>query len=239
MGLDTVELVMALEEQFGIELPDAALAAARTPGDIIDLIFNKVQSADASTCMNQRAFHALRRALIKCCGRKRAEITPNATLESLIPRQRRREDWERLGLELLVGPPESATKPGRGAAWPGLRRPGWLEGLLLGMTGAAGLAALLQWRSGWAGLGVAVVTLVIEWWLTMPWCREFRRELATVGQLARRLVAIAPRIFEPEGRRWRRADVAQVVRDITIEQLGLKPEQYREDARFVEDLGAG
>jgi hypothetical protein len=33
--------------------------------------------------------------------------------------------------------------------------------------------------------------------------------------------------------------VAVTVRRLTIEHLGLRPEQYREDARFVEDLGAG
>jgi acyl carrier protein len=237
MGLDTVELVMALEEQFGIELKDDDWVRVRTPGDIIDIIVGKVQSADAATCMSRRAFYALRRALIKCCGRQRAEVTPDALLESLISRQRRREDWERLGAELLLGPLEASPQLGRTSAWPGLRRPGWLESLVLGLVVAAGLGALFRWRSGWAGLGMAVVTVVVGWGLTVPWCREFPRELATAGQLARRLVAIAPRIFEPEGRRWRRADVALVVRDITISELGLKPEDYREDARFVEDLG--
>ena len=239
MGLDTVELVMALEEQFGVELKDDEWVSASTPKDVIDLICGKVQSADAATCMSQRAFYALRRALIKCCGRRRAEITPDATLESLIPRERRREDWERLGVELLVGPPDAAPKSDRPPDWPALRRPEWLVALLLSLAVAAGLAALVLWQSGWAALGVVAALVSLEWGLTVPWCREFPREIATVGQLARRLIGIAPKIFEPEGRRWRREDVAQVVRDITIEQLGLKPGQYREDARFIEDLGAG
>ena len=33
--------------------------------------------------------------------------------------------------------------------------------------------------------------------------------------------------------------VAEIVRLLTIEQLGLKPKKYREDARFVQDFGAG
>jgi acyl carrier protein len=32
--------------------------------------------------------------------------------------------------------------------------------------------------------------------------------------------------------------VAEIVRLQTINQLGLKPKEYREDARFVEDFGA-
>lgn len=39
-------------------------------------------------------------------------------------------------------------------------------------------------------------------------------------------------------KRCSREQVASKVREITIEQLGIKPEQYHEDARFVEDFGA-
>jgi acyl carrier protein len=36
MGLDTVELVMAWEEEFGVPIPDAAAATMATPRDVID-----------------------------------------------------------------------------------------------------------------------------------------------------------------------------------------------------------
>lgn len=36
---------------------------------------------------------------------------------------------------------------------------------------------------------------------------------------------------------WTRDAVAKKVRSIVIEQLGLKESAYREDARFIEDLG--
>lgn len=36
MGLDGVELVMALEEEFGVEIPEAAAAQMRTPRDVIE-----------------------------------------------------------------------------------------------------------------------------------------------------------------------------------------------------------
>lgn len=38
MGLDSVELVMAFEEEFGIRIPDAAAAAMLTPRDVIDFV---------------------------------------------------------------------------------------------------------------------------------------------------------------------------------------------------------
>ena len=38
MGLDTVELVMAFEEKFGVSIPDAATAKLVTPRDVVDYL---------------------------------------------------------------------------------------------------------------------------------------------------------------------------------------------------------
>ena len=45
MGLDLVELVMAVEERFGITLTDAEAEKAETPAKLIDLVVSKVQTA--------------------------------------------------------------------------------------------------------------------------------------------------------------------------------------------------
>lgn len=42
-SLDTVELVMALEEEFGIEIPDKDAEKAKTVGDVISYIDNKLK----------------------------------------------------------------------------------------------------------------------------------------------------------------------------------------------------
>jgi len=42
-SLDTVELVMALEEEFGIEIPDEDAEKAKTVGDVISYIDNKLK----------------------------------------------------------------------------------------------------------------------------------------------------------------------------------------------------
>ena len=43
-SLDTVELVMALEEEFGIEIPDEDAEKMTTVGDAVKYIEEKVQS---------------------------------------------------------------------------------------------------------------------------------------------------------------------------------------------------
>lgn len=41
-----------------------------------------------------------------------------------------------------------------------------------------------------------------------------------------------------ERRLYSRAEIAEHVRRITIEQLGLRPEEYREEGRFIQDFHA-
>ena len=41
-SLDTVELVMALEEEFGIEIPDDDAEKAKTVGDVVEYINKKI-----------------------------------------------------------------------------------------------------------------------------------------------------------------------------------------------------
>ncbi len=43
-SLDTVELVMALEEEFGIEIPDEDAEKAKTVGDVIAYIDKKLKN---------------------------------------------------------------------------------------------------------------------------------------------------------------------------------------------------
>ena len=43
MGLDTVELVMAIEEEFGVEIPDADAERLRSVGDVASYVFEELQ----------------------------------------------------------------------------------------------------------------------------------------------------------------------------------------------------
>ena len=48
MGLDTVELVMTLEEEFGIEIPNEDAARLATVGEIADYILARLASGGGS-----------------------------------------------------------------------------------------------------------------------------------------------------------------------------------------------
>lgn len=228
MGLDLVELVMSVEERFGITLSDADAERADTPAKLIDIVLEKVQAAGPTVCLTARAFYAIRRALMKEFGWHRSQIRPGARLEELVPRARRQAAWQRLASGFVAD------------RWPDLRRPWWVK-VPLSLLVCALLAGVLKLHFDGVSVWISGLFALLIWagaiLATKPFCLEFPEDRATVGQLAEFLVAFGPKLFGTENRSWTRPDVAAAIREITIEELGLKPGQYREDARFVQDLG--
>lgn len=49
MGLDTVELVMAFEDEFGVSIKDEDAEKMITPGNVADYVFSQVRTSKPST----------------------------------------------------------------------------------------------------------------------------------------------------------------------------------------------
>jgi acyl carrier protein len=227
MGLDIVELVMSIEESFGLELPDAEAEKLVTPAQLIEYILSQVKLTDQSVCLSRRTFYALRRTLMADFACTRRQVKPDVLLESLIPRPNRRAAWQRTQAAL------------QSKSWPELHRPAWLVIILFVVFAGSSIGFWAAGLPPWAAALLGVVPWRLALIATKPFRTEFPQSCLTAGELARFLVGHAPGLLAPTGRVWTREEVAVTVRRLTIEHLGLRPEQYREDARFVEDLGAG
>ncbi|MBX9724393.1 MAG: phytanoyl-CoA dioxygenase family protein [Candidatus Obscuribacterales bacterium] len=83
-GLDTVELVMAIEEEFGLEIPDVAAEKMVTVGDTYDYLRMRLASAPPAECLSQKIFYKLRRGLIDNFKVKRHSISPDTKLVDVL-----------------------------------------------------------------------------------------------------------------------------------------------------------
>src|SRR5437763_15243690 len=96
MGLDSVELVMELEDAFGVSIPDDDAEKAQTVGQtvllIVDLL-SRSRGPDPSYCASARAFYQLRRELVAHCGIARKVIRPDSRVGELVPSGPRRNAW--------------------------------------------------------------------------------------------------------------------------------------------------
>ncbi len=63
MGLDTVELIISVEDRFGIHLPDREAETIVTVGDLYHSILGRLYSRPGPRCKTQHAFYRLRAAL--------------------------------------------------------------------------------------------------------------------------------------------------------------------------------
>jgi hypothetical protein len=107
-------MVMAVEEKFGITIPDGEAKKIGNMGQLYDFVHARVARGQAQVCVTSAAFYRLRRALGEVCGVPRQNVRPAAHLEQLVPLHDRRRYWQ--DLQARLG----------NLRLPSLRRPAWL-----------------------------------------------------------------------------------------------------------------
>lgn len=228
MGLDGVELILAAEESFGIEISDEEAGRVETAGDLCELVRGKVRKRQERVCLTSAAFYRVRRGLTAVLGVERRSIRPGSVLEELLPRSERRQLWRELAERARLRLPD-------------LQMNGWfvLGALLLGPLGAGGAAlafgrnaewALLAGMSGFAGSLVSLRLMV-------PYAVGLPREVVTVGDLARVVLATNYEVVAREAGGLHPAETWDAVRMLIHVQTGASPARITPEARLVDDLG--
>jgi acyl carrier protein len=230
MGLDGVEIVMAVEDAFDIQIEDSEAARILTPRSLIDYVMNKVNTANSTICLTQSAFNLLRKSFIRHGDLKRSQLKPAAKLSALLPRRNRLELLWKITNELAIKKP------------PELVRPRWVNAALLGCSLASGIgAAAAVYSENYslpvlAFVFVAIAVAGFGFRLTKPLCTEFPKGLQNLGGFARWVMAHKGDLAETTLCGWTREQVTARVREIIVDVLGCNPD-FSEDARFIEDLG--
>lgn len=246
MGLDFVEIVMRIEEEFSIDLPDAELGSVLTVGDLYELVLSKVKSCTAAECVSSKAFYRTRRALVDSIGVPRRSIRPSTPLESLLPLESRVSHWRditrRIGLE-----------------FPKLHLPSFWWKVFTSLGGVAALiVVVLAWvaarRVGWPpGDGLSfwapalcawIVTFIIILGALTRWTSFLATEIPcqTAGELARVVLHKNFSVFAPASgvsQPLSREVVWERIVFIFCDHMQIGAEEVVPEARIVQDLGIG
>lgn len=216
MGLDGVCLVMAVEEEFGVTLTDGECAYCETPGQLIQIVASKLDFSRRRVCPSLRGFHLVRAALIETLGIHRSKVKLDTVLRSLADPSQDQKIANRLRSIL-----EARTGPSLG-------RPRSIK-VILGFAALATFASSVFYLPAFVAVILGLTMLIGGLRVTKPFSRYFPR-----GARVRDLV---PQVKTSGWIARDRRDVATRIREIVIDQLGIRPDQYREDAHFVRDLG--
>lgn len=222
MGLDGVELVMAVEDEFKISISDSDAAQCVTVGKLVDLIYSRLRHNTQDPCLSQQGFHIVRKTMMERLGLKRSQIKLEAKLDDFIGRSNRREVLQKL-LNALRGNETECC--------PSLERPKWMTpivSLVIPVVVCVSIVSL-TWLPFIVALLVAVVAGILANLMTTPFKREFPASLSTVQDLIKFTRTL-------DSRKWTKDEVFKKIREITVEQLGVKESQVTLEARFIEDL---
>ena len=223
MGLDSVELVMEVEEHFGISISNEEAERIRTVGDLVEICRMHIASVVADGDTHMRKFLALRNEVRHFMSDSQLRLQPKTRIVDVVPWQMRQAFWRRLETLIGVSPP-----------W--LERPPEVRwAVTIGII-ATGVVCLLPPHGGivFAAVGVVVATLGLLA-ITLPFQTVPPKTLATFGDITRRMVG-----GTSASRPYANADPAAILaelRPIIAEQLGVDEKLVVPEATFVEDLG--
>lgn len=100
MGLDTVELIMKVEDHFGIKISDQEAEQISTIQDFSDVVYKHIEHRAPEKCISQLLFYRLRQTVKRIFELDVAPITPKTKLADVFSRVDAKMGWELLESEL-------------------------------------------------------------------------------------------------------------------------------------------
>jgi hypothetical protein len=227
MGLDGVELLLAVEDAFQIHIADDEAGNVSTVGDLHNLVVSKLQGKDSKRCLTSTAFYRTRRGIIDVLGIDRRGVRPATPLEVILPRNIRRDKWRCIQATMKMKLPD-------------LQHPGWIQLSLLTIGVALAVTAGVYGGVGYGSIALlAFLGLIIGGFLirlSPVLAVAFPNHDATVGDLARDVLAINHARLVDEVGTWNNKDVWKALCRVIVMQTSVAREKIKPEASIVDAL---
>ena len=118
MGLDSVMIVISVEDSFGIKISDAEAASLRTPDQLAAFVAERVQALPDDFCITQQTYYRLRRGFRRAIPALAADLRLDARFDRFLHRDQWPAVWA--AVRNVAAAPEWPDR----VPWPGLLRGG-------------------------------------------------------------------------------------------------------------------
>lgn len=222
MGLDSVEILMEIEKEFGIAIPDRDAEQLVTVGGVCEYLARRIGELRpaAARCEYQSTFYAMRRACVAELGVSRGAFRPDATLGDLYPTADREQvnDWfarlePRCGLKL----PRIAPS---------------MRGFVLAAVASGGVAAVVVHPV--VGMLMAFVLLLFASGVEARWSYPRLRSSSSIREWLHMTLWLNR--LPPVSATWSEHRIFGAVQRIFAEQLGIPRERIRPETHIIYDL---
>lgn len=235
MGLDVAELMIAVEEEFNVEIFEAEAQQVVTLTDLVDLLERQIVGS-AVTEEQAQEFRAeglrkARKILAEKTGVDPDSLAEDTKLETLFPLETRSELWKEIQNEFPNSPIPALENP----------IPWFLVAFFFCEFIVLVIACLCASRcvdapivafSALAILLLSIVGMVVYGYRNHR--ADFPWNCSTVIGLARCIISDVIRL-DSEGHAWTRPAIEKALRTMVAQQLGVKPEDIDSSAR-IDDL---
>lgn len=112
MGLDSVEILMEVENTFGIKIPDREAEQILTVGDFHNAVWRHLEGRYSDKCKSQMLFYKLRQSFADSFGFSSPHFKLETSPEELFPKDKRRQVYYNFGQTINLKLPDlTLTKP--------------------------------------------------------------------------------------------------------------------------------
>lgn len=230
MGLDTVELVLDIEERFGISLPDEECQNVVTVEDCYQLVLSKLDKADPTKCLTSATFYRIRKVIADILGVDKRTLKPDTLLQELLPIEQRRELWGTISQRLALELPDLSRSPG----WDGALFAIPVLSLVIPLVLAAmDILETLEFFTI-AALGIFATYGLAK--ATQPLKKYFHPQSLTLGALTKTVLALNFSQLSSELTVWNEKDVYDILLEIIVEHTGLSVKDIQPQHAFIDDL---
>lgn len=95
-GLDSVEIIIAIEKTFHIKFDERDFENVKTYGEFENLVLNKIQGTEINDCTSQQAFYKLRKILVEDFNIPFNKVNLDTKLEGIFSEKKRKNNVKKL-----------------------------------------------------------------------------------------------------------------------------------------------
>lgn len=244
MGLDSVEMVLRVEDEFKIRIQDADAERLQTVGQLVRHVQDAVLGARPSiVCESAACFYAFRRVLIEELSIARSAVSPQTQLLAVVPVEDRRRVWDALdqaGLPLYRLQLVQTT-------WQRVFAIAVVLSIVVGLPFIVGYfyqsvfgAPSAKWTIN-SAFAIEILLAILFYQRLDHWLEPRRTRMENPGITVRELIQdhVLPNWRLPA--RGNRAVLEPLIRDrvrmVISDELSIPVEELRDGDRFVDDLG--
>ncbi len=233
MGLNFVEIIMEVEDRFGIQIEDGSIEHIRTVRDLAEHIRPQLHVEQRDFCLSNVVSNRLQRALMEHCGLTRLQVDCGSRIDDLVPVHQRRQLWTALEASTDLQLPELLRPP----------RQRWLVYSPFIVAGALALAVFAYFNNGGPWHLLLILLVAVFAWAALPLVLMLKhktrdhavhvpKSIVTFGDLADLTYRLnRHRLYHQYG--MTEDEIYRELVDIISSELGLKPEEITPDSDII------